>query len=255
MECIHMIGYDAVHPSDFVYDMPAAHGHYLLILTHTPLRFYDGYEERIYLAHHAALFSPDSPIHYGACEATYSNDWMIFDSDEPYVAQFPLQNRPFPVPDADYCHNLFQLLTWEHMQSSHETVSAQLFALLFQKLGAGLDLPSDADYRLELTALRRQIMSHPGRNWSVSEMAAQLHISVGYLHLLYKRQFGVSCIDDVIESRVRQAKDYLSHTQLRIQEIAALCGYNSAEHFSRQFRRQCGMSPGQYRRAASSSGP
>ena len=252
MDCIRMIGYDAVHPSDFIYDVPGNHGHYLLILTHTSLRFRDGDGERVYPAHHAALFSPDSRIHYGACEDSYSNDWMIFNSDEPYVAQFPLQNRPFPVPDADYCHNLFQLLTWEHMQNSHKAVTAQLMALLFQKLRAGLDLPGDTDYRLELATLRRHIMSHPGRRWNVSGMAEQLHISVGYLQLLYKRQFGVSCIDDVIESRIRQARDYLSHTQLRIQEIAALCGYNSAEHFSRQFRRQCGMSPGQYRRATSS---
>lgn len=249
MDSIRMIGYDAVHPSDFVYDVPEAHGYYLLILTHTALRFRDGDGERVYPAHHAALFSPDAPIHYGACEASYGNDWMIFGSDEPYVTQFPLQNRPFPVPDADYCHNLFQLLTWEHMQSGHETATPQLMALLFQKLRDGIGLPGDADYRLELTALRRRILSQPGRRWSVSEMAEQLHISVGYLHLLYKRQFGVSCMDDVIESRVRQARDYLSHTQLRIQEIALLCGYNSAEHFSRQFSLQCGMSPGQYRRA------
>ena len=249
MDSIRMIGYDAVHPSDFVYDVPEAHGYYLLILTHTALRFRDGDGERVYPAHHAALFSPDAPIHYGACEASYGNDWMIFGSDEPYVTQFPLQNRPFPVPDADYCHNLFQLLTWEHMQSGHETATPQLMALLFQKLRDGIGLPGDADYRLELTALRRRILSQPGRRWSVSEMAEQLHISVGYLHLLYKRQFGVSCMDDVIESRVREARDYLSHTQLRIQEIALLCGYNSAEHFSRQFSRQCGMSPGQYRRA------
>lgn len=252
MNSVRMIGYDAVHPSDFVYDMPEGHGHYLLILTHTPLRFRDSDGERVYPAHHAALFSPDSRIHYGAYEATYSNDWMIFSSDEPYVTQFPLQNRPFPVPDADYCHNLFQLLTWEHTQNSYETFTSQLMALLFQKLRNGLALPGDADFRLELTALRRHIMSQPGRSWSVSDMARQLHISVGYLHLLYKRQFGVSCMDDVIESRIRQAKDYLSHTQLRIQEIAALCGYNSAEHFGRQFRRQCGISPGQYRRATSS---
>lgn len=249
MDSIRMIGYDAVHPSDFVYDVPEAHGYYLLILTHTALRFRDGDGERVYPAHHAALFSPDAPIHYGACEASYGNDWMIFGSDEPYVTQFPLQNRPFPVPDADYCHNLFQLLTWEHMQSGHETATPQLMALLFQKLRDGIGLPGDADYQLELTALRRRILSQPGRRWSVSEMAEQLHISVGYLHLLYKRQFGVSCMDDVIESRVRQARDYLSHTQLRIQEIALLCGYNSAEHFSRQFSRQCGMSPGQYRKA------
>ena len=98
----------------------------------------------------------------------------------------------------------------------------------------------------------KHTLSQPEKNWNVSKMAARLHISAGYLYLLYKRQFGVSCMDDVIESRVRRARDYLSHTQLRIQEIALLCGYNSAEHFSRQFRRHCGISPGQYRRTAQS---
>ena len=39
MDTIHMIGYDAVHPADFIYDVPEAHGYYLLILTHTPLSF------------------------------------------------------------------------------------------------------------------------------------------------------------------------------------------------------------------------
>ena len=96
-------------------------------------------------------------------------------------------------------------------------------------------------------------MSQPERNWNVSEMASQLHISTGYLHLLYRQQFGVSCIVDVIESRGRRAREYLSHTQMRVQEIAALCGYNSAEHFCRQFRRQFGMSPGQFRKESLSS--
>ena len=106
----------------------------------------------------------------------------------------------------------------------------------------------------EKAALRRRIMSQPRENWNVSDMAAQLHISAGYLHLLYKRQFGVTCMDDVIASRIRLAKDYLVHTQLRVQEIASMCGYSSAEHFSRQFHRLCGMSPGQYRRMALADG-
>ncbi len=111
MDCIRMIGYDAVHPSDFIYDVAGDHGLYLLILTHTPFRFRDGDGERVYPAHHAALFSPDARIHYGACEATYSNDWMIFSSDEPYVAQFPLQNRPFPVPNEPSMS--MQLAKWQ----------------------------------------------------------------------------------------------------------------------------------------------
>ena len=184
MECIRMIGYDAVHPSDFVYDVPKEHGYYLLILTHTPVRFRDGDGERIYPARHAALFSPDSRIHYSACEETYSNDWIIFSSDEAYVTQFPLQNRPFPAPDADYCHNLFQLLTWEHMQSSNETVASQLLALLFRKLCAGMELPGDADYQLELAALRRRIMSQPERNRSA---ARQDRLSRSSLYASFSR--------------------------------------------------------------------
>ena len=249
-----MIGYDAVHPADFIYDVSEDHGHYLLILTQTPMRFWGPEGERVYPAHHAALFSPSARIRYGAYEQRYGNDWVIFSSDESYVTQFPLQNRPFPVLDPEYCHNLFQLLTWEHMQDNYETVISQLMTLLFQKLRADVDQGGGADYFRELTALRRRILSQPGLDWRVPDMAAALHISTGYLHLLYKRYFGVSCMDDVIASRVRLAKDYLAHTQLRVLEIAALCGYNNAEHFSRQFRRLCGASPGQYRRCAAQQG-
>ena len=41
-------------------------------------------------------------------------------------------------------------------------------------------------------------MSRPALDWNVPDMASQLHLSTGYLHLLYRRQFGVSCMDDVI---------------------------------------------------------
>lgn len=243
-----MIGYDAVHPADFVYDVPERHGYYLLILTHTKARFWTGEASQVYPANHAALFAPDSRIRYGACEGSYGNDWIIFDSDETYVTQFPLLATPFPVSDPEYCHSLFRLLTWEHMQDSYETVEAQLMSVLFNKLRGDIVHPEEADYRGELLALRRRIINQPGRPWNVAAMAEQLHISAGYLQLLYKRQFGVSCMDDVIASRVRLAKDYLTHTNMRVLEIAAICGYNNPEHFSRQFRRQCGMAPGQFRK-------
>ena len=249
-----MIGYDAVHPADFLYDVPENHGYYLLILTHTRARFWTGEAAQEVPANHAALFAPQSRIRYGACEDSYGNDWIIFDSDETYVTQFPLLAAPFPVMDPEYCHSLFRLLTWEHMQDSYETVESQLMSVLFHKLRGDIVRSEEGDYRRELLALRRSIVNHPGHNWSVSGMAEQLHISAGYLQLLYKRQFGVSCMDDVIASRVRLAKDYLTHTNMRVLEIAGMCGYNNAEHFSRQFRRLCGMPPGQFRRTRGNEG-
>lgn len=248
MEKIHMIGYDAVHPSDFIYDVPAFHDRYLLILTNTPARFWLEDGAQVFPPHQAALFPPGARFRYGACDGPYGNDWIIFSSDETYVTQFPLTCAPFPVLDPEYCHSLFQLLTWEHTQGGYETVISQLMSVLFTKLEADIRQADSGDYAPALLGLRKNIMIHPQQDWSVSKMAEQLHISAGYLQLLYKRRFGVSCMDDVIRGRLRLAKDYLRHTRMNISEIAAMCGYNSAEHFSRQFHKLCGEAPGSYRR-------
>ena len=106
MEKIHMIGCDAVHPSDFVYDAPPNRGYYLLILTKTPAVFRVGEEEKEYPAHHAALFTPECRIHYRASGEQYRNDWMVFWSDELYVTQFPKAGEPFPVRDPVFSHIL-----------------------------------------------------------------------------------------------------------------------------------------------------
>ena len=176
MEKIHMIGCDAVHPADFIYDVKEDHGYYLLILTRTPIRIYEDEAEKVYPAHHAALFAPESRIRYGACQEKYVNDWMIFSSDEKYVTDFPLIAKPFPVIDVDYCHNLFQLLTWEHSQENYESVISRLMEVLFHKLNINTghrDL--EGEYTRHLCALRKSIRNEPQKDWNVADMAATVN--------------------------------------------------------------------------------
>ncbi len=244
MNQIYYVGYDAIHPDNFIYDVPEGFHNFLLIITTTPALFHIGETVSEYPAHTCILYPPGCPIWYGAAGRTYGNHWLRFASDESFVANFPQLAMPFLISDPEYCHNLFQLITWETSQ----VVVSQLLRILFGKLSDDLLNAHNTRHDHELLALRRRILAAPQLSWNISTMANDLHISAGYLQLLYKQKFQISCMDDVINFRLFKARDLLTYTTQSIAEIAEQCGYSNTEHFCRQFRKNMGFSPGQYRK-------
>lgn len=63
----------------------------------------------------------------------------------------------------------------------------------------------------------------------------------------YKKHFGVSYIQDFINSKISYSKMLLTSTNLTIDEIAKQCGYRSYVNYTRQFKEQVGTSPTDYR--------
>ncbi|MCX7657889.1 MAG: AraC family transcriptional regulator [Oscillospiraceae bacterium] len=100
----------------------------------------------------------------------------------------------------------------------------------------------------ELIKLRSEIYSNPHNNWSIPLMANRLHISCGYLQNIYKSIFSISCMADVIESRIIKAKELLNESTLSIKEISNLCGYQNDVHFMRQFKKLTTLTPSEYRK-------
>ena len=243
MNHIFSIGYDAVHQNNFRYEIPEGLNNYLLVVTTSPALFRVNNVNIEYPAHTAVLYPPNHEIWYGAADETYSNHWMQISSDESFVVNFPQQGIPFSVSDPEYCRRLMQLLSWEESP----LIISQLLRILFNKLHDDLTNTTICQHDHELLALRREISSKPELPWNVSDMANELHISPGYLQLIYKQKFDIACMDDVISFRLLKARDYLTYTQHSVAEIAELCGYNNTEHFCRQFRKNIGLSPGRYR--------
>ena len=103
------------------------------------------------------------------------------------------------------------------------------------------------DYKEVLARIRREIMSEPQKEWNIEQLAHSAGISRSHLQRLYKQFFNVSCMEDIITSRMNRAKQLLTYTDLRIQEIAMQCGYNNESHFMRQFKERIGMTAVQYR--------
>lgn len=249
---IDFVGYEGTHPRGFSYGLPPGHDSYLLLLTSTPAEFYLDGAFRKYPAGSAVLYTPGSRVYYRACEDIYRNDWIRFHSDESFVEQLPIKNQPFPVGDAQYCHNLFMLLTWESTISSpgSREIQTHLLHTLFLKLGESCQRPMLQPHAQEMLDLRKRIYNNPNLPWNVDTMAKELHLSTGYLQTLYKSMFGSSCMEDVILQRLNRSQDQLLSTSKSIREIAEDCGYNNVEHFCRQFRKFMGYSPGRYRREA-----
>lgn len=250
MNEIDFIGYDGIHPKDFFYSIPEGYDHYLLILTASAAEFLIDGDMLPVPTGHAILYSPGQKIYYRAAGTEYQNDWIRFHSDEAFVKQFPIQNVPFPVADPEYCHHLIKLLTWESsfVSSNSESSISHLFRVLFSKLyESTLDAPAST-HTQALISLRKRIYNNPELSWNIGQMAEELHLSTSRLQTLYKKMFHSSCMDDVIEGRLRLAQDRLKYTTKPIGEIAENCGYSNVEHFCRQFKQYLKCTPGQYRK-------
>ncbi len=127
---------------------------------------------------------------------------------------------------------------------TEEELSDKLHIL--EKSAKTADVPKTIDLSM-LKKLHKELHSAPGLDWNQTVMAERMNISVSYLQKLYKKQFGISFMDDLVWARLEKSITLLTTTDLRIQEIAEQCGYRHATHFMRQFKAKMGVTPSEYR--------
>ena len=106
----------------------------------------------------------------------------------------------------------------------------------------------------ELKALRDAIYDDPMNHWSAEEISEDMGISRPYFHRLYQSAFGVTCRQDIIESRLIYASELLRTTDMSISAVSEACGYDSDAYFMRQFKQHKGCTPSEYRRRAAAHG-
>ncbi|HAP79238.1 MAG TPA: AraC family transcriptional regulator, partial [Ruminococcus sp.] len=106
---------------------------------------------------------------------------------------------------------------------------------------------SDPHYS-ELLELRQKIYRNPHIKWTVELMASEVNMSRSYFQRIYRETFGISCISDVIVSKTDKAREILSTTSCTVSQVAVMCGYDSDEHFMRQFKKVVGVTPTVYRK-------
>ena len=87
---------------------------------------------------------------------------------------------------------------------------------------------------------------------TISDVALELNLSESRLQHLFKQTTGVGLGHRLIEQRLQKAASLLTHTRLKIKEIAGSVGYEHTSSFTRAFERRFEQPPLVYRRAVRS---
>lgn len=90
---------------------------------------------------------------------------------------------------------------------------------------------------------------HLNEKINIYELAEQLHLTHTGLILKFKRVYDCTPNEYLIKLRMKFAGKLLAEGQLRINEIATMCGYSNAYYFSNAFRNYFGMTPSEYRKS------
>lgn len=89
------------------------------------------------------------------------------------------------------------------------------------------------------------------KNLSLQEVADTLKISEPYLSKTFKEEVGVSFKEYLTDMKMRKAKELMDHSDMTLKEIASCVGYNDYKQFNVIFKKQFGMTAGEYRKAFS----
>ena len=250
---IRRMGCNSIHDGSFSVNRPNGYDCYLLLLIKTSALININQKNIETKPGTLLLYSPCTPHKYRAIENLYQNDWIQFEAPANVNINYHLPlNTPITLSNSFVYEQFFSLIGIEFFSTSpsRDNIISGLLHVLLMKIST-LDFPnvlqSENAYTEKLLELRQTIYNTPEKKWNITDIAASFSLSNGYFHLLYKNTFGTTCHKDVILSRLDHAKELLAFSNESIYQIASRCGYDTEEHFLRQFRKYVTMTPSEYR--------
>lgn len=213
---------------------------------------------------HTVIDGQDVILHQKECLIIGRNQWHIQFSDGPVsflTVSFDLRS-PYLDSSTDQVFTINQdLLTifkkmvdeLEQTSFSNDYIESLLKILLIELIRQSKDLKKAAkllstnftENEIFNQALQ-QISKRITEKIDLQDLANSIHISVPYLYVLFDRHLGMPPGKYIMKIRIEESKLLLREGKLTIGEIGRHMGFSSIQHFSKQFKSICGVSPSQY---------
>ena len=141
----------------------------------------------------------------------------------------------------------------EHMTSTNAAETCrQISCLLYEILTEVRKtefFPDTQDKNALDERIRSYIDSNIYTDISLDLMSEHFGITKMHIIRVFKRKFGITPMQYLIDKKISVAKSLLCGTVMPIKEIAALLRYSNTQHFSSSFKNATGVTPNKYRQA------
>lgn len=129
-----------------------------------------------------------------------------------------------------------------------ESLSQSLLAYALDRLPMSPMRVQGGLSNLQARKLRRYIDDHLAGPLRVAELAALCGLRPRQFGALFRRSFGATPYQYVMQRRVARAADLLGSGARDIDRVASQVGFASQSHFTTAFRRARGVTPARFRR-------
>ncbi len=128
-----------------------------------------------------------------------------------------------------------------------KALAMELLSILTEKSKVCMErLPDDGDIE-RLGGVLELISGNLSQPPDITQMARACSLSVSRFHATFKSTMGVSPGRYLQDLRLLHARQLLLAGNLPVKAVASESGFGDVFHFSRLFRKRCGISPSAYR--------
>lgn len=201
------------------------------------------------------IYSPNTTIYYKTSPDTaepLTYDWLILYKDkfEEFLDKYPLPlNEPFNTGEVCVVHEYAKKIYPEWSSNKigrNDMIYSLITEMIIDTYRSYSKNENFNKINNKITFTKHKIMSNIKKNWTLKEMADLSGYSTSRFSELYRKQYSISPINDLINHRIEIAKNLLLLSNQSVSCIAEICGFSTINYFSKYFKKVTGYTPSEY---------
>lgn len=194
----------------------------------------------IILAVEKDVFLQHCSLNINESALQFLNNYNVYDETIKGIMElFLLEAKSGGKNGYTYLNNLISLLATHYIQNYSN----------FADLQNARTVASNFD-QYQIDKVDAYIAEHIGEQIAVDDLAELLNCSKFYFLREFKKFLEITPYQYVMNKRLEEAKQRLSHPRYDISSVGFDLGFNDQSHFTRSFKKRFGMTPGQFQKQA-----